>query len=263
MENKLETNNDEFKCKICNKNYKNRSGLWKHHTIKHNPPKSSISSSVSNNSSSNNFIVNDTQSKLLCIYCNKLFSRSDNLKRHISICKKVNNTTKSVVDLATENKLLKEHLKKQDEMMKKLMENINKNAKIHPKTLQKINKQLNYNNNTNSHNKMIINNTFVKFGNLSYDQVLTDKEQRNILRKQYMSLEESIMRIHFNKELPEYNNVFITNMKDDIAYVFNGKQFISVRKNEMLNQLVDMHIDEINVSFEKNKGKSDTKQIQR
>ena len=43
-------------------------------------------------------------------------------------------------------------------MMKKIMETINKNAKIHPKTLQKINKQLNSTNNTNSHNKMIINN---------------------------------------------------------------------------------------------------------
>lgn len=129
------------------------------------------------------------------------------------------------------------------------------------KTLQKINKQLNTTNNNS--NNTIINNTYVKFGNLSYDNILSDKEQREILRKQYQSIEESIKKIHFNKNLPEYNNVFITNMKDDIAYVFNGKQFISVRKNEMLNQLIDMHIDEINMSFEKNKGKLNEKQIER
>ncbi len=52
-------------------------------------------------------------------------------------------------------------------------------------------------------------------------------------------------------------------MKDDIAYVFNGKQFISVRKNEMLNELVDMHIDEINMSLEKNRGKLTEKQVQK
>ncbi len=52
-------------------------------------------------------------------------------------------------------------------------------------------------------------------------------------------------------------------MKDDIAYVFNGKQFISVRKNEMLNQLVDMHIDEINKSLEKNRDKLNNLLIQR
>ncbi len=31
----------------------------------------------------------------------------------------------------------------------------------------------------------------------------------------------------------------------------------------MLNQLIDMHIDELNISFEKNKGKLNDKQIQR
>ena len=137
MEQKLETNNDVLICNLCNKQYKNRSGLWKHHNTIHTTPNSSKpskSSSISTNSSSkssvpsNNFNTNtntnNNQSELFCINCNKLFSRSDNLKRHILICKNVkksNNTTKLTVDLAAENKLLKEHLKKQDEMMKKLI----------------------------------------------------------------------------------------------------------------------------------------------
>ena len=64
-----------------------------------------------------------------------------------------------------------------------------------------------YSNNTNS------NNTYVKFGDLSYDKILTDKQQRDILRMMCSSLEESIKRIHFNKDLPEYNNIFITNIR--------------------------------------------------
>jgi len=201
-------------------------------------------------------LSNEKSSILTCSNCNKSFSRSDNLKRHLNSCKKIES---SIKDLLTENEILKQHLKKQEDLMNQLLESINKNAKIHPKTLQKINKQLINSNNNNT----IINNTYVKFGNLSYDGILSDKEQREILRKQYLSLEESIKKIHFNKDLPEYNNVFITNMKDDIAYVFNGKQFISVRKNDMLNQLIDMHVDEINISFEKNKGKLNEKQIER
>ena len=68
--------------------------------------------------------------------------------------------------------------------------------------------------NNHSNNKVVVNNkTYVKFGNLSYGLTLTDKEQRDILRKQYMSLEESIKKIHFNKDLPEYSNVFITNIR--------------------------------------------------
>jgi hypothetical protein len=150
------------------------------------------------------------------------------------------------------DELIKENI----EMKKQILELINKNAKIHPKTLQKINKQLN-------NNGTIINNTFVKFGNLSYDGLLSDKQQREILNKQYLSLEESIKQIHFNKDFPEYSNIYITNMKDDIAYVFNGEKFISVRKNDMLTQLIDMHIDEINISFEKNKGKIREKYVDR
>jgi len=132
-------------------------------------------------------------------------------------------------------------------------------GKIHHKTLQKINNQLNQQNNIN--NGKIINNTYVKFGNLEYQQVLSDKQIRQILNKQYMSLEESIKKIHFNNDFPEYNNVFITNMKDDIAYVFNGTQFISVRKNEMLNELIDTHTKEINLSLEKNKNKLNEKYV--
>lgn len=52
-------------------------------------------------------------------------------------------------------------------------------------------------------------------------------------------------------------------MKDDIAYIFNGKQFISIRKNEMLNELIDTHVKEINLSLEKNKKNMNDKYVSR
>ena len=52
-------------------------------------------------------------------------------------------------------------------------------------------------------------------------------------------------------------------MNNDIAYVFNGTQFISVRKNEMLNELIDTHIKEINLSLEKNKNKLNEQYVTR
>jgi len=136
-------------------------------------------------------------------------------------------------------------------------------SKIHHKTLEKINNQLNNctNNINNGQITNNINNTYVKFGDLEYEKILNNKQIKQILNKQYMSLEESIKQVHFNENLPEYNNVFITNMKDDIAYVFNGKQFISLRKNEMLNELINTHIKEINFSLEKNKNKLNEKYV--
>ena len=115
----------------------------------------------------------------------------------------------------------------------------------------------------NINNGNIINNTFVKFGDLEYQKVLNNKQIKHILNQQYQSLEESIKQSHFNEELPEYSNIFITNMKDDLAYVFNGKQFISLRKNEMLNELIDVHTKEINLSLEKNKNKINEKYVTR
>ena len=79
---------------------------------------------------------------------------------------------------------------------------------------------------------------------MDYDKILNPKQ---ILNKKYGSLEESIKKIHFNEEFPEYNNVFITNMRDNLAYVFNGDKFISIHINEMLNELIDQHTNEINI----------------
>ena len=139
---------------------------------------------------------------------------------------------------------------------------IKEKGKMHPKTLQKINNQLN---NSNINNGVInnINNTYVKFGEVDYEKILNSSQIKQILNKQYKCLEESIKQIHFNDNFPEYNNVFITNMKDDIAYIFNGIHFITVRKNEMLNELIDCHTKEINISLEKNKNKLNEKYVTR
>ena len=98
---------------------------------------------------------------------------------------------------------------------------------------------------------------------MEYEKILNNKQIKHILNQQYQSLEESIKQIHFNEELPEYSNIFITNMKDDLGYVFNGKQFISIRKNEMINELIDVHTKEINLSLEKNKNKLNERYVTR
>ncbi len=262
----VENNSNKFRCEMCNKSYKDKSGLW-YHNKKHTNEKTiknplNFPQFPSSSSSNTSKTINK---KYNCVKCNKEFTRKDNLNRHELSCnKKIINKTTILEEENEINKIknqMEELIKENLEMKKQMLELINKNAKIHPKTLQKINKQLN--NNGTINNGTIINNTFVKFGNLSYDGLLTDKQQREILNKQYLSLEESIKQIHFNKDLPEYSNIYITNMKDDIAYVFNGKKFISVRKNDMLTQLINMHIDEINISFEKNKGKLKEKYVDR
>jgi len=278
METSGNKSTDEYVCNICKKTYKNRSGLWKHMN-KHNLEMSSKSNSkndfiVIHESSNKIETLNEqeisqinekiiekeikTINKYECKKCHKIFKFKQGKWKHEQKCNFIESKKDDETEINKIKNKMDELIKENIEIKKQILDLINKKAKIHPKTLQKINKQL-----INSNNNTIINNTFVKFGNLSYDGLLTDKQQREILNKQYLSLEESIKQIHFNKDFPEYSNIYITNMKDDIAYIFNGEKFISVRKNDMLTQLIDMHIDEINISFEKNKDKLREKYIDR
>jgi len=50
---------------------------------------------------------------------------------------------------------------------------------------------------------------------------------------------------HINKILPEYNNIFITNMKDSVAYIFDGEKFILTSKDQIIHELFNNHLDNI------------------
>lgn len=68
--------NTEFKCNICNKEYKSYQTLWNHNKIKH----SDLCLKISNK-----------ECKFKCDLCNKKFTRNDNLKYHKNnTCKIIN-----------------------------------------------------------------------------------------------------------------------------------------------------------------------------
>jgi hypothetical protein len=86
----METINNNFLCNICNKQYKNKSGIWKHnnkyHVNKDNINKSDISqisavnkSDISQISAVNIHMKTCTQNvlnkgKYKCKYCSKIFT---------------------------------------------------------------------------------------------------------------------------------------------------------------------------------------------
>jgi len=269
----------EFQCKNCNKLYSSKSSLCNHIKKYHKvnttilpqnttilpqnttilPQNTTILPQNTTILPQNTTIFTPTNTINKCKYCNKILSRYDALKRHYNICNE-NKDENKTIDLEKEIN----ELKSQFALILK------EKGKMHHKTLQKFNNKLNTINNSsinngninnsgvnngNINNGKIINNTYVKFGNLDYTKIFNDKQIMDILKKQYRCLEESIKQVHFNENHSEYNNVFITNMKDDTAYIFDGKKFILVWKKEMLNELIDTHTNEINISLEKNRNK--------
>ena len=237
-------------CEICDKSYSSRQNLWKHNTkfhkpnnqqeINNNQPKINIQDDKNQHDININQHIT-VKSKLVCKYCKKIFSYIQSRWRHEIKCK-----TESTTLVAQQN----DELKKQMDEMKQQIANLLKSRKIHPKTLQKINNQ---NNNTN--NGIINNNVIMKFGNVNINDVLSNKQIMSILHKPFISVEECIKMIHFNEKLPQYNNIYITNLKDDLAYVYDGTKFTTTTKTDTIYDMITNYTEQIELSFDDNKDK--------
>ena len=231
----------KFRCKICEKNYASNSSLWNHNNKFHN-------TSVKENVKVVKENVKDVkESKYRCNICNKQFScRQSKYEHQKNVCNKINNKI-SIID----NKF---------EEFKNSILDILKSNKMHPKTFQKINKQLLNNNINNTTNNIINNNntinnitnntinnniTYVKFGDEKLSEILSEREMLIILNECRLSVEKSIKLTHFNDNRPELKNIIITNLQNNIGYIFNGEKFEAKPKEIILNDLFDKHLDNI------------------
>jgi len=262
----IHKNNGLFCCKTCNKNYSSYKSLWNHnkkfHTILYDSNKPIISHDKSIDKPYISQNKSNKSDKYKCQYCNNIYKHFQSRWKHEQKCSNKNNNEK-IETLEKENEELKKELEIKDKQFKDAIIEIKKefvvllkqNGHIHPENLKQINKKVEkvnntYGNNNNVNNGQIINNTYVKFGNLDYNKIFSEKEIRNLMGLQYKCIEEFIKKTHFNDAHPEYNNIFITNLRDNIAYIFDGKEFIASDKNDTLNDLIIDHANEINLTLD-------------
>ena len=262
---------NHFRCELCNKNYKDKSGLWyhnnKYHNVinNHNDNHTIIIDNhniINNTINDNPNIIIDNHNDNICNYncnkCNKTFSCYQNRWRHQKTCKFINTNKEEKIENNKENKIInllmeqiktqkeqlelfKEKEKENQEIKKTLLELLNKNCKVHPKTLQKINKQL-INDNKNINNGTI-NNTYniIGLGHENLTEVFSRKEKMAILKNRFYCLPELVEYAHFNDKYPQFKNILITNTQNTLAYKFDNKkkQFITVDKNDLLEDIID------------------------
>ena len=210
---------------------------------------------------------------LTCNHCNKTFSSKRNCKNHISknVCKKgdkrckycgrnfkaSNNMYRHInlyCDIKKQNDKQKdeilERLIKLEEENKQLKKKITKIEKTDKKT--KINKTTNINTNNGAiNNGTVINNhiNLVAFGREDMTKI-DKKEILMILRKGYDSTLRLTETVHFNPKYPEYHNVYITNMKDKYAMMYDGKSWNLTIKEDLINRLYDDKKDYIEENVE-------------
>ena len=283
METNIGNNKDEFICKICNKIYANKSGIWKHNNKYHNHITSNVSQNDLQNNELETFVSQESVSVSLiniqknednhngysCEYCGTTYLHRQYKYKHQQKCKNKAVKEKNECDNKIINQLIqqlneqKELLNEQKkmfeqqiiEMKNQLLETMNKKCKVHPKTLQKINKQLNCNN--------MVNNTYniIGLGHENLDQVFSRKEKMAILKNRFYCLPELVEYTHFNDKYPQFKNILITNTQNTLAYKYDTKknQFMAINKDELLDDIVDARICDISSFYDELENSLDEK----
>jgi uncharacterized C2H2 Zn-finger protein len=215
-----------------------------------------------------------TNKIIQCIYCNKVFSRSDTLNRHIkSTCKilqqqnkekekiyqillkQINDLkekeAKERIENKNEIKQLYEIIKKQGNELELLKLNNTTNNNI-TKNNTTINNTLNNNSNNKTINNLVIN----AFGKEDLSH-LTDKDYKEIFYSSSKSVPKLISKIHFNRKAPSNSNVYISNIKDSYIMVYDGKSWNMLMKNEIIDELFDSKIIHLEGKYEEQLSKLD------
>jgi hypothetical protein len=68
---------------------------------------------------------------------------------------------------------------------------------------------------------------------------LTEKDYKNIFNKCNSAIPLLIEMVHFNNEKPENTNMYISNIKSQFAYIYNGNQWNLMNKDELIDDIYD------------------------
>lgn len=252
--------NTSVVCEKCGKMYKNLKTLNQHFKRFHfstkyhkNAEKSAVKNATK---TQNDMDDGDKLIQLQCNGCKKIYSRKDSLLRHKGNCKGLNNVDVKITNLEKENMDLKKKILELENKIKKIY-NVNDSDKI-PKRIQDINDKLDKISKTNINNinngtinngtiNNIINVNIVELGKENLIENLSSKEQLSILKRQYSSVDYLIEYVHCNDKFKQYQNIIITNCRNNVGYKYDEKsnKFIAINKDELLNDIVNERISDI------------------
>lgn len=215
-------NNKCFLCEECDKMYASYKSLWNHKKQFHD----------------NSFS---------CIYCKIKINRIDNLKRHEKNCK--NNT--KIEELKLEEKILKlkidlQNQKNNDLKKLKSFHELNQELKNRSYLINQQNStnQIHSNNQINSNNtQQYITNFIIKFGDEEISSKLSIKEKEYLINSGFFSIQKMVELTNCGK-YNEFKNIIITNMNNNIAYIYNDEKgfFEAENCNECLMKLLNNRI---------------------
>jgi hypothetical protein len=205
-------------CKICKKQYKSYQSLWNHNKKFHSNVKTKNDFNtilIKPKTSLENFIV--------CKYCNKSFTRRNNLNQHIkNICKEKDK-------IIQEEKFYKEQIERLSNEVEKL------------KKQSYAKKIINYNGPINN----IVNNTLniCKPGEENINLLSVD-EKKYIMSQGLNSIVSLVDRLNFNEDLPQHHNFYVSAINDKHVNAIddNTKRIIKKSKKDLFDKILFSHI---------------------
>jgi hypothetical protein len=229
---------NDYKCSKCNENFINKS-LHDRHI------KRKTSCIV-------HYIKNDDKT-YNCKYCLKKFARSSNVKLHIDTCiEKIkfdkDNEIKEYKQALDDRDIKLEEKDKKIELLKKELDDAHiMLVKLDKRKKKSINHSINNTNsnntNTNSNNN-ITNNFIVNFGEETISK-LTQKDKKEILDNCLYSIIKCAEKVHFNDNIPEQQNSYLTNMKADYGYKFIDGKFIATDLDELIDTIIENRKEDV------------------
>lgn len=183
---------------------------------------------------------------------NLLLKNNDLIKKCDDL--QLNNTEliKKCDDLELNNKELYKKIVDLEISLKEVkLKSVKKKARLVDSNTKKVNSE-----NVTTLTGNTFNNTFnvfqkpVNFGDQD-DSFIDDKMTRKILNKGFDAIQEYVKTVHFNKNKPEYHNVYLPNMRDrNNVLVYKDDKWVLCEKNEIINEMKDNGIDFIQKKYD-------------
>ena len=170
-----------------------------------------------------------------CKYCNKKLSSYKNLWRHLKTCKeklKDEEDKKNLLDLINVlNMKLDEKDKQIEKKDKQFEEILNKKDKQIDELIKKAGINIGTQNIQQNINILAYNNTDISH--------LTDKDYLKCLKHSNFCIPHLIEKIHFNPKKPENHNIYISNLKNNYAMIYDGNKWTLKDREDEINKLID------------------------
>jgi hypothetical protein len=206
--------------------------------------KISCKSNVSNTSVKSKSNVNKKSDKKLyeCNHCNRSYTHRQSLHKHLKSCKEKKKDDEDKQNLLNLVNLLNKQLEEQRYQMNKQLEQLDKKDRQIEEIISKKDKQIDElikkaGINIGTQNiQQNINILAYKNTDISH---LTDNDYLKCLKHSNFCIPHLIEKIHFNPKKPENHNIYISNLKNNYAMVYDGSKWNIKDRDESIQGLID------------------------